>query len=115
LHQTNKITQWFDTTAFVHPPTVTFGPNNTVYLRPGTSPRNPFTGPARKTLDVSLSKNFKITERFGTEFRAEFYNVTNSPQFDQPNADFNGGSFGQVTNTLLNSERQIEFALRITF
>ena len=115
LNQLNKTTEWFDTAAFVHPPTVTFGPNNTVYLRPGTSPRNPFTGPARKTLDLSLSKNFKVTERFNTEFRAEFYNVTNTPQFDQPNADFNGGSFGQVTNTLLNTERQIEFALRITF
>jgi len=115
LQQENKITGWFDTSAFAHPPVVSFGASGNTFLRPGTSPRNPFTGPARKYMDLSISKNFKITERFNTEFRAEFYNLTNSPQFDQPNADLNGGSFGQVTNTLLNTERQIEFALRVSF
>jgi hypothetical protein len=66
-------------------------------------------------MDLSISKNFHLYERLNTEFRAEFYNLTNTPQFDQPVTQFNSGQFGQITNTLLNSERQIEFALRFTF
>lgn len=110
LHQTGHISQWFDTTAFSAPP-ATGG----VFDRPGTAPRNPFTGPGRKYLDLSISKSFRIGERFNTEFRTELYNLTNTPQFDQPNGSFTSGDFGKVTSTLLNSERQIEFALRVTF
>lgn len=114
LHQTHDIAHWFDQTAFRHAPTVTF-PGGTVFARPGSAPRNPFTGPGRKYLDVAISKNFKVMERLNTEFRAEFYNLTNTPQFDQPNGSFTSGDFGKVTNTLLNTERQIEFALRVNF
>src|SRR5262249_55720824 len=110
LHQLNRINEWFDTTAFIDPPVL-----NSSFARPGNMGRNPFTGPARKYLDLSISKNFKITERVNTEFRTEFYNLTNTPQFDQPSGDVHGGTFGQVTNTLQSTERQIEFALRITF
>ncbi len=116
LHQLNGIAStpasnlWFDTTAFVDPPSV-----SGVYTTPGTAPRDPFTGPARKFLDLTVSKNFKVTERVNTEFRTAFYNITNSPQFGAPTGDLNNGNFGQVKSILLSSERQIEFALRISF
>jgi len=113
LRQIGHLDQWFDTTAFTHPPTVTFT-GGTVFTRPGTAPRNPFTGPGRKFLDLAISKHFKITERFNTEFRGEFYNLTNTPQFDQPSGNITN-NFGRITNTLLGSERQIEFALRLSF
>jgi hypothetical protein len=114
LHTLGKVTEWFDTSAFADPPEVSF-PGGTTFARPGTSPRNPLFGPSRKYMDLSISKNFHLYERLNTEFRAEFYNLTNTPQFDQPVTQFNSGQFGQITNTLLNSERQIEFALRFTF
>lgn len=110
LSQSDHINQWFDTTAFAEVPS-TAG----IYDRPGTTPRNPFHGPGRQFLDLSLFKNFPIGERFNTQFRVQFYNITNTPQFDQPNSSFTSGDFGKITSTLLSSERQIEFALRFTF
>jgi hypothetical protein len=114
LHTLGRVKEWFDTSAFVDPPIVSF-PGGKTFARPGTSPRNPLFGPSRKYMDLSISKNFHLYERLNTEFRAEFYNLTNTPQFDQPVTQFNSGQFGQITNTLLNSERQIEFALRFSF
>lgn len=102
--------EWFDTTAFVDPPNT-----NGVFDRPGTAPRNPFVGPGRKFLDFSIFKNFPVGERFNTQFRVQFYNLTNTPQFGQPNGDSSSGDFGKVRSILLSSERQIEFALRFTF
>jgi len=110
LSQSDHITKWFDTTAFAEVPST-----GGVYDRAGTAPRNPFHGPGRQFLDLSLFKNFPIGERFNTQFRVQFYNITNTPQFDQPNSSFTSGDFGKVTSTLLSSERQIEFALRFTF
>jgi hypothetical protein len=50
-----------------------------------------------------------------TEFRAAFYNITNTPQFGTPTGDLNDGNFGTVKSIVLGSERQIEFALRFSF
>ena len=110
LHQLDHIAKWFDTSAFASGPS-TAG----IFDRAGTAPRNPFHGPGRQYLDFSLFKNFRIGERLNTQFRAQFYNITNTPQFDQPNGNVGSGDFGRVTNTLLSTERQIEFALRFTF
>jgi hypothetical protein len=116
LHQLNGIANtaanklWFDTTAFVDPPSV-----GGVYVAPGNTPRDAFNGPARKFLDLTIAKNFTITERVNTEFRAAFYNITNTPQFGTPTGDLNDGNFGTVKSIVLGSERQIEFALRFSF
>jgi hypothetical protein len=110
LHQSGSINRWFDQTAFAEVPST-----GGVYDRPGTAPRNPFHGPGRKFMDLSLFKNFPIGERVNTQFRVQFYNITNTPQYDQPNGSFTSGDFGKVKNTLLFTERQIELALRITF
>lgn len=110
LHQSDHINNWFDITSFAEVPST-----GGVYDRPGTGPRNPFHGPGRQYLDLSVFKNFPIGERVNTQFRAQFYNLTNTAQFDQPNGSFTSGDFGKVRSTLLDSERQIEFGLRITF
>ena len=50
------------------------------------------------------------------EFRTEFYNLTNTPKFGQPNGNFSQASFGVVNTTLNNAgEREIQFALRFLF
>jgi hypothetical protein len=109
----NQLTtgQYFDVKAFAAPP------NNAanVRLRPGNVARNLLTGPGTSNLDLSIFKNFKFKERYVTQFRAQFYNFTNTPQFAQPNGDITSGQAGQITDTRLSSERQIEFAIRFSF
>jgi hypothetical protein len=51
------------------------------------------------------------------QFRAEFFNLTNTPKFGQPSNDFAGGTnsaFGQITSTVSNP-RIIQFALKYNF
>jgi hypothetical protein len=68
-------------------------------------------------------KNTHITERQNIQFRAEFFNIFNHPQFTNPNAgqgaifslpDRASGSFGQITSTSVNP-RVIQFALKYIF
>jgi hypothetical protein len=109
-NQTGDIDKWFNGTAFGNPPTT-----GGIFMRAGNAGRNIFTGPARRYLDLSVNKNFQITERINTQFRTDFFNFTNSPQFSQPNGDITSGDFGKVRNTLYQTERQIQFGLRIQF
>lgn len=110
LHESDRINNWFDTSAFAEVPST-----SGVYDRPGTAPRNPFHGPGRQFMDLALFKNFPVGERFNTQFRVQFYNLTNTPQFDQPNGSITSGDFGKVRSTALGAERQIEFGLRLSF
>ncbi len=81
----------------------------------GNTARNGFYGPGLAEGDVSLFKTLHFTERFGTELRAEVYNVTNTPQFTNPDANTVDGTFGQITGTREYSERQMQMAVRFTF
>ncbi len=73
-------------------------------------------GPGYHRLDFSLFKNFQTTEKTHLEFRAEFFNLTNTPQFANPSfLDFtNTQTFGQITSLRdgANDPRQIQFALK---
>jgi Carboxypeptidase regulatory-like domain/TonB dependent receptor-like, beta-barrel len=67
--------QWFNPgTNFTLPPADTYG----------DSGRNTFCGPSLKEFDFTISKQTRITERFGLEFRAEFFNLFNHPNFNVP-------------------------------
>ncbi|MEG9437444.1 TonB-dependent receptor [Edaphobacter sp. HDX4] len=83
--------------------------------RQGTSGRNQFFGPGSVSGDVSMFKTLPITERFKTELRAEVFNVTNTPQFTNPDGNVTDGNFGRVTATRQASERQMQMAIRILF
>lgn len=102
--------EYFNTSALVAPPQV-----NGVFTRPGTLGRDPIYGPGQFTVDVGLFKDFAITERIKLQFRAQAYNIANRPQFSQPDSGLGDGNFGKITSTLLDTERQIEFAARVTF
>ena len=103
------IQRWFDTSAFTVAQAFTFG--NLGPRLPDV--RNDFT----RNLDVVLVKNFH-TPAFGrelvTQFRAECYNLTNTPQFGGPNGAVTSPNFGIVT-AQRNTSRQFQFALKVRF
>ena len=110
----NNPLQYFDPAAFAPVP-VNTAPGTGTALRAGTTPRNYLTGPGFFDIDFSTFKDFRITERVTTQFRAEFFNITNTPHYVQPDYNFTDGNFGNLTNTAFSSERQIQFALRVSF
>ena len=65
-----------------------------------------------------LFKDFPINERFRFQFRTEFFNLFNTPQFNgDAGLDKTEGnsSFGRISSTLAGTERHIQFALRLQF
>lgn len=104
LHQLNHPNEWFDTSSF-----------QKLHSGPGTSPRNPFTGPASKVVNLSVGKTFKLTERFSTDFKGEFFNLFNTAQFSQPDGNQNDGNFGRITSLAFDSQREIQLSLRVNF
>lgn len=82
----------------------------------GNAPRNPLVGPGIHTLDLSISKAFRMPYAEGHDllFRTEFFNALNTPQFGAPGGVLGTGTFGRVTSTQVDN-RQIQFALKYTF
>jgi hypothetical protein len=78
----------------------------------GNASRNPARGPAYRALDLALSKHIGLPRETEMEFRAEVYDVMNTPQFAQPNGSFGSGAFGSVTSTVTDP-RVAQFALRV--
>jgi len=82
----------------------------------GTLPRNAFAGPGIHSWDTSIVKNITIGERVTTQLRAQVYNLTNTPQFQNPDNNYNNGDFGQLLNVrIAPSNRQLELAIRVSF
>jgi carboxypeptidase family protein len=87
---------------------------------PGTVRRNTFYGPGYTTLDTVVTKNIKFTERLGLEFRSEFYNIFNHPNFQQPDQFINDVTFGESNLEVgrpdgTTGSRQMQFAMKIHF
>ncbi len=81
----------------------------------GNAPRDSSCyGPGYLNSDLSLNKNFKLTERFNAEFRAEALNAFNTPEFNGPNLAVGSASAGQITGTL-GFPRLVQLGGRLTF
>ena len=93
--------RWFDPAAFTSPPPFTYG----------SAGRNILFGPGRVNFDMSLFKDFPIREEMKFQFRAEAFNVFNTPQFGQPNASIGNVQAGVISSTVGNP-RQLQLALR---
>ena len=71
-------------------------------------------GPGYINTDLSLNKDFKLTERVGAEFRAEALNAFNTPQFNGPNLAADSSSAGAITGTL-GFPRLVQLGARLHF
>ncbi len=98
-------TEWFNT--------ANFGPPSP--LSQGNLGLQTNNGPATRTLDFSVFKNFNFTERWALQFRAEGTNVANTSQFNVPDSGLQDANFGRITSTQAGSERHIQFQLRLQF
>ena len=81
--------------------------------------RTPVLGPPFRKMDFSLFKDFNITERYRLQFRAESFNLTNTPAFANPSfRNFvDARNFGRITATRNNPNdaRQVQLALKLYF
>jgi hypothetical protein len=106
--------QWLNPAAFVNPPIAT-SVGQTDYSVLGGPPQQA-RGPAFSDLDFSVFKYFPITEATRLQFRAEAFNLTNSPQFNNPGQlnFLNKVNFSAITG-LRNNPRLLQFALKLYF
>jgi hypothetical protein len=92
--------QWFNPNSFVNAAQGTFG---------NCPAQGPVIGPGYADADISLQKNFPISERMKVQFRADFLNALNHPNFAVPN-DSVGAGFGISSST--QDAREMQFALK---
>ncbi len=95
---------WFDTSKFSAPAASTFG----------NTGRNILSGPGFANFDFSIFRKFALRENLTAEFRAESFNVSNTPHFSNPNGSFGSAGFGQVT-TAMADQRAVQLGLKIIF
>ncbi|HEX3437466.1 MAG TPA: carboxypeptidase regulatory-like domain-containing protein [Pseudacidobacterium sp.] len=90
----------------------------------GSAERNIIRGPGYLNLDMSMNRDFRITERLHFQFEANAFGVTNTPHFNTPTSDINSSNFGKITSTLAvtnaslggsGGERQWWFGGKVTF
>jgi hypothetical protein len=123
--------EWFNTSAFVSIPLT--GPLANGQW--GDSGRNILQGPGTKDIDFSLFKNFQLAESKNLQFRAEFFNLFNTPQFNNPSATAPtpaatsttlvpnitaGSAYGTIASagsptTFQRISREIQLAMKFTF
>jgi hypothetical protein len=110
-----SLTEFFNVNCFAAPPAWGFGTE----ARVDSSLR----APGINNFDFAIFKRTQVTERFGIEFRTEFFNLFNHPQFGVPGTGFNGtytgagnNGFGEITSDNGDANpRLIQFALKFIF
>jgi hypothetical protein len=100
-----SVYRFFDTSCFVAPPIYTYG----------NAGRNILIGPKMYNWDASLQRTFPISESKRFEFRGEYFNVFNTPQFYPPMNLVGNPDFGTLTAVRSGSNRQGQLALKFIF
>ncbi len=104
---------WFSTSSFSQPAGARFG----------TTGRNIISGPGLFGLNGSIFRKIDLTERYRMEIRAEAFNVTNTPQFANPNTSMTSTTFGYITGTIgsgtgvngTGGGRALQLSVKVTF
>jgi hypothetical protein len=105
------LSQFFNTAAFAPQPLGTIG----------STQRNSLFGPDFRHVDLSIFKDFPVTERVNLQFRVETFNISNTPSFfiannNSSNQSFGNAAFGTISATDPNyTPRQYQFALKAQF
>ncbi len=81
----------------------------------GNTGRNFFLQPGYFQTDVSLSKQFRITERVNFDFRVDAKNLTNTPSFSAPTATLTSNIFGRINDSVDSAARRVQFSGKINF
>ena len=115
----HTVGEWFDISAFKKTATGTIGNER----------RNQLYGPPIDRVDVGLSRNFKLWESYELQYRADVFNLSNTPPLSNPGATIsaynsaglpvnstNSATFGIITSTTLNgTPRQFQMSLKLVF
>ena len=102
----NASTAVFNTAAFTYQPVGQYIP----------SERNLLYGPHYRTANLSLFKTFPVHDHVSLQFRAESFNVTNTPSFANPDGGLSDSTFGTISSTQGNYvPREIQLALKLLF
>jgi hypothetical protein len=108
LGSARTLAKWFDTSCYVLSP----------LYKLGNAGRNTIEGPGLVNLDLNLSKDFTIREQKRLQFRAEFFNLTNTPYFGKPGRTLGTATFGNITGLArggTSNTRTIQLALKFIF
>jgi hypothetical protein len=102
----SRLNRYFNTADFSQPATYTFGNESRTsgYLR----------APGLRNIDLSIFKQFAVTNLIKTELRAEAFNAFNTPQFAAPDTGVSDSTFG-VISSQANTPRQVQIALKVLF
>ena len=110
-----SIGQWINPSAFAMPADGTFG----------NAPRDIARGPGAWQMDLGMIKRVSVGERAQLEFRSEFFNLFNHPQYGLPQATFGVQGFGTIIQTVnttapvspigSGTPREMQFALKLKF
>ena len=98
-----SVNRWYDRSAFTVPATGTYGNAGVGFLH----------APGINNWDLTLMKNTRIAEKRNLQFRAEFFNAWNHPQFLLPSTEITSASFGTITQA--RDGRQIQFGLKLYY
>ena len=112
-HGINAGNPWFSQASFTQPTGAVFG----------TTGRNILSGPGLFSLNLSLFKDFKVTERIGVQLRCETFNFTNTPEFSNPSTGLTSSTYGYVTGTIgsgtgvngTGGGRAVQLGAKVTF
>lgn len=98
----SKLGNYFNRSCFTTPPVIGSEGLGTGF---GDSATGMVDGPGQANVDIAVSKHFGINwpvENSALEFRAEFFNALNHPQFSNPDSNFTSPTFGVISSTAVN-------------
>ena len=108
----SRLTSYFNTSPFVNAPAIGDGTGW------GNSGRNILRGPGQMNFDISLGREFKVggfSENGKIQFRSEYFNIANHPQFANPGSNRGSGTtYGVISSTVV-APRIMQFALKYVF
>lgn len=110
----SKLGNYFNQSCFTTPPIIGADGIGTTF---GDSATGIVNGPGQFNIDLSIIRNIPIRwskEGSSLQFRADFFNALNHPQFSNPNTNYGSASFGIISSTAVNP-RVVQLAVKVVF